>query len=228
MQKVRTLFISFEEPIKNSEVRAFRAAISERAGRKHILFHNHLDDKRFLYLYPKIQYKVINQQPAIICINEGIEQIHHFFTKPSWDFLLNGRLYHVKVNKLFVNQYHLNVWESMFHYKLIRWHALSQSNYEKYKLLTDEKQRIEMLEQILVGNILSFAKGIDWHVDKQIKMKIDKILTTRLLPFKKNLFLTFDVIFHTNVFLPSFIGLGKNVSCGYGIVKQIKNTTEHE
>ncbi|HOU99421.1 MAG TPA: CRISPR-associated endonuclease Cas6 [Bacteroidales bacterium] len=223
MVKLRTIYISFEEPIRYNELNAFRSAIIEKAGRNHILFHNHLDDQQYLYRYPRIQYKIDRHHPIILCMNEGIDEIHHFFSKPSWDLFIYDKPYKVKVNKLLVNQYNMQVWDTSFRYSLQRWHALSQENYKIFKSITHPDEQKQKLEQILVGNILSFAKGIEWTVDKEIKVQIESIENTRWIPFKQTKIQCFDIIFNTNVFLPNYIGLGKNVSYGFGIVKQIKN-----
>ena len=222
MKKLRSLYIGFENPIASSEVVAFRSAIAEKAGRKHILFHNHLDSNEFLYSYPRIQYKVVNQRPAIVCIEEGVDEIHHFFQKPNWDLMLYDRLYNVKVAKLQVNQFTMQVWETPFTYNLYRWHALNQENYTLFRNLTDDNARHELLERILTGNILSFAKGIGWTIDKEVKVKVNAIKKQRWLQLKDKKVLGFDIEFTTNVFLPNYIGLGKNVSIGFGIVKQKK------
>lgn len=226
--KLRSIFIAFEEPISSRELIAFRAAVAEKAGRKHILFHNHLDTKEYLYHYPRIQYKVINQRPAMMCIEEGVDEIHHFFQKPSWDLTLFNRVYNVKISKLLVNQFNMQVWEHTFTYNLYRWHALNQQNYTMYRNLSDEAEQVAMLERILKGNILSFAKGIGWYIDKELKVKIRQVLRQRWIPLKDKKVLGFNVEFDTNVFLPNFIGLGKNVSIGFGIVRQKKLANKNE
>lgn len=220
--KLRSIFIAFEEPIANREIIAFRSAVAEKAGRNHILFHNHLDTSQYLYRYPRIQYKVINQRPAMVCIEDGVEEVHHFFQKPSWDLTLFDRVYKVKVSKLLVNRYNMQVWDHTFTYNLYRWHALNQENYNAYRSITDDTEKLALLERILTGNILSFAKGIGWTVDKEVKLNIKQILKRRWLPLKDKKVLGFDIEFDTNIFLPNYIGLGKNVSIGFGVVKQKK------
>lgn len=227
MFKLKTIYISFEDPIRYSEINAFRAAIIEKAGRNHILFHNHLSETQFIYQYPKIQYKIDRGKPIILCLNEGIDEIHHFFSKPSWDLTIYDRLYKIKVNKLLINQFTMQVWDQMFRYRMYRWHALNQDNYKQYLQLSSNTEQQKKLESILIGNILSFAKGINWTVEKEIKLSIKSILNERWLLMKNTKIRGFDIEFETNVFLPNYIGLGKNVSFGFGMVKQIKKQ-EHD
>ena len=79
-----------------------------------------------------------------------------------------------------------------------------------------------MLESILTGNIISFAKGINWWVDAPIQVKITKIKELKMLEFKHKKMLAFSVNFSCNVSLPDFVGLGKGASIGFGVVKGIK------
>jgi hypothetical protein len=70
----------------------------------------------------------------------------------------------------------------------------------------------------LKANIISFAKGVKWDIDKQISLRIDKIVSEKQVPYKKTRLSGFDIEFRTNVFLPDFVGLGKGVSLGFGTV----------
>ncbi len=222
MKKIKTLFVSFENEISNNELYTFRSAIVEKAGRNHILFHNHLDEKKYIYRYPQIQYKIINKKPSLMCIEKGIDEVQFFFNKPNWNLQLYDKTYEVKVQKLQVNLFTMQVWEHTFCYNLYRWNPFNQNNYRKFKNTDNLDSRKQMLEKILIGNIISFAKGIEWTVDKQIKVEISQLSEVKWLRYKKTKLACFDVQFKTNVFLPNYIGLGKHVSLGFGIVKQIK------
>jgi hypothetical protein len=43
------------------------------------LIHNHLQDNRFRYSYPSIQFKIIGSNPAIIGIEKGIAVLQEIF-----------------------------------------------------------------------------------------------------------------------------------------------------
>jgi hypothetical protein len=80
-----------------------------------------------------------------------------------------------------------------------------------------------MLERILIGNILSFAKGIEWKIDQPIKLNITHVALERLNKMKDIKVAVLDIRFNCNVALPDWIGLGKGVSKGFGIINQIRN-----
>jgi len=222
-KKIRTLLISFESTPAPFQVSAFRGAIIEKAGRENILFHNHLGDDKFSYRYPLIQYKAIRQQPSIFCLDAGVDEIHHLFQQKTWTINLSGTPVDLKVDRLDMKTITLNVWDKIFPYNLYNWQALNETNYRRYTQQEGMKERIDMLEKIITGNILSFAKGIEWHIDKKVEVSIHDIKQVRLKKMKDVKVGAFDISFSTNVFLPNYIGLGKGVSTGFGIVKQIKN-----
>ena len=71
----------------------------------------------------------------------------------------------------------------------------------------------------MTANIISFAKGIGWDVDQQIKVDITTIHNSRPVNFKRQKVMAFDLDFTMNVALPDYVGLGKGVSLGFGTVK---------
>ena len=75
-----------------------------------------------------------------------------------------------------------------------------------------------MLERLLIGNILSFAKGIGVYFDEEIKVSIVDIEKAEQYLFKNVKMLGFDVVFRTNVLLPRYVGVGKGVSLGFGMI----------
>jgi hypothetical protein len=222
IKKIKVLRVSFDNEINNWEISSFRSAIIDKVGKDNILFHHHLDDKRYLYKYPLIQYKLIRKQPTIICIGEGVDEIHKYFEIPGWDIVVNGRLIKMQIARLEMNQFVMQVWNKTFNYSLRNWIALNQENYKKYNEKPTMADKLNFLESTLKGNILAFAKGIGWNVDKLIELNIIEMRENRMVKVKEKKLMGFNLDFRTNVFLPNYIGLGKIVSKGYGIVKSIR------
>ena len=96
--------------------------------------------------------------------------------------------------------------------------GLSQSNYKKYKELVDENEKRKFLAKILTGNILSFAKGVDWWIEEKIIVMPE--LEEITVNFKGNKMLAFKGHFYANIYLPEHIGLGKSTSRGFGTIKR--------
>lgn len=217
MKIIRLLKVCFDTEIKSYEVEAFRGAVIAKAGNEHVLFHNHTADG-FRYSYPLIQYKRIGGKPTIICIEKGVDEIHHFFENKDWKIKISGEEKDLKIQNLNVNQFTMQVWDKNFKYSLKNWLALNSENHKKYIELDGIIEKTQFLQSLLTGNIISFAKGIEWQIDKEVSIKILEITDTKILPYKKQKMQSFDLSFSTNVFLPNFIGIGKGVSMGFGTV----------
>jgi hypothetical protein len=224
MPKVRYLCVRFSNPIFPYDIPFFRSAVIEKTDRVASLFHNHKDDTAVIYRYPLIQYKVTYKKASIICLNQGADDIHHLLQHRSMELRIGKNTQNFEVEDIDLHFHQVQVWDTMFEYSLLNWMALNQKYHARFKELEgDEKAQIDLLESILKGNILSFAKGIDWFVEDRIKVEIQKIKSLKLLPFKGRKVLTFCVNFKTNVSLPDYVGLGKGSSVGFGVVKLIEN-----
>ena len=227
-QRLRVLLVEFADEIESHEIPAFRGAVIAKAGREHILFHNHLNEQKYLYRYPLIQYKRIRKHPAIVCLDYGVDEIHNYFENRDWSIHISGRWLEMKIARLLMNQFTIQVWDKDFTYRVNNWIALNQENYREYLNLPEDAEKISYLERKLTGNILSFAKGINWDVTRPINTHIIQIESLRPVTLKGKKVIGFNLVFTTNVFLPNYIGLGKSVSLGYGIVFQMNNTINKE
>ncbi|HAG16169.1 MAG TPA: hypothetical protein DCG69_06540 [Bacteroidales bacterium] len=216
------LDIQFEEEIEAWEVPSLRGAVVATVGKENILFHNH-SDTNFRYSYPLIQYKRVNKKPHLICIEQGVDEVYRFFENKQEGIMLGKRLYELKVEKLSLNSFTMQVWDKSFDYFMQEWLPLNQKNFVEYAKLNSELERLEFLEKILIGNILSFAKGLEWNIESQIKLRIKNIVRTSFIKVKDVKREAFTINFSTNIFLPNHIGLGKNASIGFGVVKSVND-----
>jgi hypothetical protein len=223
MKKIRVLKICFEQEIPSREIPRLRGAIIEKTGRDKILFHNHIGEAGLRYSYPLIQYKVIGRKGCLICIDEGTDEIHAFLGQRNWDIQLGEQKITLTIDSLLANNFILDVWEKHFTYSISKWLAFNEENYKKYGELKTLTDQIIFLEKVLTGNILSFAKGVGYNVEKNITVKIQKIQRDYFIKYKGTGLQTFDLSFQTNFSLPEYIGLGKGVSTGNGVIQQLSN-----
>lgn len=228
MNNTRFLLIRFENTLSTSEVEPFRGAVIHALKDKDILFHNHLPNNGgFRYSYPLIQYKRINRKAVILCVGEGTESIGKFFFDSDLELTINGKKEKLIIDNIRAHKHLIQIWESKFHYRIRKWLPLNQENYEKYNQLESLAEKSFFLENILTANILSFAKGIDIHFEKQVICKISWLSEPVLTRYKGVKLTQFDIEFHTNVSIPDYVGLGKGVSIGYGCtVKKRENKNE--
>lgn len=220
MTKVKFLKVQFTDTIQPWELPAFRGAVVAKVGRAHHWFHNHLDDKQYLYRYPKIQYKCVSRHPMLLCLEEGVEEIHKLFEKSDWSLNISQRDLEMRIHRLDLHEFTMQVLDRPQTYRIRNWVALNEKNYATYQHITALTDKIAFLEQKLVSHIISFAKGIRWHIDQRFEVKITELSAPRWVKVKSTGLMGFDVSFTTRIFLPDFVGLGRKVSLGFGTVRR--------
>jgi hypothetical protein len=184
-----------------------------------ILFHNHSENGNFRYGYPLIQYKVIKNRPVIIGINDGADLIVKYFLDID-NIQLGNKNFKNPTGNLKIENEELKIAENeRYIYEFQSpWLGLNQNNYKKYMQLENKN---EFLKSKLVGNILSFAKGINWWIDKKINIDDFEFVEFKVNYKNRNL-QGFKGRFITNIKLPNNIGLGKSVSKGFGRIERNK------
>ena len=96
--------------------------------------------------------------------------------------------------------------------------GLNEKNHSIY-LKYSNAGRKKLLDRILIGNILSFYKGIGYNARKEILLTSE--LKEKQTKFKNIDMLAFEGSFVCNAILPEHIGLGKAVSRGFGTIIKI-------
>ena len=219
IKKLKLLIVIFNFKLQKREIPAFRGAICEKVGLENVLFHNHMDSK-FIYRYPQIQYKVLNQNPCIMCMNHGTEEILKLFQRPDIDININGKQFDLEIKEILIDKFECEILDDLQEYRIFNWFALNEKNFKKY-INSNDYDRTNLLQKILIGNILSFAKGINWTVSDQIDVRILQLPNHRSFSFKDQKMIGFNINFLANVSLPNYIGLGKSVSRGFGMIQRI-------
>lgn len=215
--KIKVLKVVFGQDIFHDEIPFFRGAVIDSLEHKNVLFHNHVGEG-LRYSYPLIQYKRIGGKAAIVCVEAGTEAMGEFFASCNFDVMLRDRPLHLEAESVKANQIVVQVWNDLFDYQVRKWLPLNKENYVEYQQLEGIVERYQMLEKILTGNILSMAKGLGVRFDRQVEVKLTELGEPRGYVYKGVKMMAFDAAFKSNVTLPSYLGLGKGVSLGYGMV----------
>ncbi|WP_443679020.1 CRISPR-associated endonuclease Cas6 [Phocaeicola coprocola] len=217
MRNIRILILKFRNQLQPNEIKWFRGAVIHALSKDDVLFHNHID-KNYRYAYPLIQYKLINRCATILCIEEGVEAIGNFFSNYNNLIQIGEKNMSLEIDYLRPSVFLLEVTERVSRYSLHRWIPLNHENYQVYRTLEKDEQRIHLLQKILIGNILSCLKGLNIYLDKRITCRIQEITRMHTISNKGVNLLAFDLIFTANLSLPPYIGLGKNASINCGIL----------
>ncbi len=223
MKKTKTLELIFDKEIKQKDLTFFRSAILKMLGEPDVMFHNHIEDEKFVYKYPKIQYKVIGKKAALYCVDEGVEKIYPFISLQHKNVEIKGEKSDLLIQSVNAGNTLIQAWDTYRSYNITSWLPLNAKNYEVYKKLQTNEEKKFFLENVLRGNLLSLGKGLDIHFEKEIKVQIIDIIKEYTSDYKGIKMHTINADFKTNVSLPSHIGLGKGVSLGFGVVRRKRN-----
>lgn len=223
MYKIPTFIIQFDNEIESKAIPYFRGAVIASLEKKDILFHNHDEDK-LRYAYPLVQYKRIHQKAAVMGIGKGIEVISQLLTANDFNYQIGNEKVEMRIEAANAYDNEIVLAENAdFHYRLHNWLPLNSKNYAQYQKTESMVEHIQILERVLVGNILSFLKGIGIHLEEQIDLHITDITGQRAITYKKVKLMAFDIEFKTNIQLPQYIGIGKNASIGCGVLTKVTN-----
>ena len=215
-------FIQLNKYIPPLLVREVRNLVLSCVDRQQDIFHNHDEDGRHIFRYPKVQYKIIRGKVCLLGIDEVTEAVANLKIPSKWD--LNGYKAYVKSRRILYNDLRMFV-DGTFHlYEFVTpWVALNKENYQKYRELKENcsifKQR-RFLEKLLRNEIITVAKGIKSQLRGKIEVKVFNPTLVRV-SFKNVPFMGFYLAFATNVYIPPLLGIGRCVSHGFGTIKRI-------
>ena len=214
--------LSFKAALSGKQTPAFRGAIIKAMGEAaHPLMHNHLDNG-LRFAYPMVQYKIIDGCPTILTFGEEGVLLNDFFSKnESFDVSIRGKNIPCHLQTCKKSDYIPVIDVQPNYYSIADYLPLTDDNVQEYDSLMALTDKICLLEKIMTGNILSFFKGIDYHVDEQIVCVITSIERQHTIKYKGVHFRAFDMHFVSNVLLPDYIGLGKSTSIGMGTIKRL-------
>lgn len=223
MIKTKIFDVVFNNQIKSYEIEAFRGAIAKLVGYEHISFHNHLSNSKVAYAYPLVQYKITERKASFSFIAKGVEDARTFFLQKNWEIEISNRKIKLEIDTFQLRNGLFDIGINQINYKIRQWMPLNQENFKRYVLIKTIEEKIKMLEGILIGNILSMGKALEWNITDKIQLNIVEVFDEKKVTFKKTSVITFDLLIQSNVNLPNNIGLGKGVSHGFGVIEKTKD-----
>ncbi|MDK2917656.1 MAG: hypothetical protein PWQ37_389 [Candidatus Petromonas sp.] len=212
MKKINYAIIRYKDiELYSKDAPKIRGFLSQKYSNLDIL-HNH-DNQKYIYRYPLVQYKIIKKQPIIVAINEGIPSLLRIILETDY-FDISGKIYKTYQYEIKTGEFDFGVSDILKTYKFVTpWMALNQKNYNKY-LHSDLIEKDELLKSILIGNMISCSKGMNYKVKDLIRVKTN--LKECIVKFKNKSMIAFKGDIVTNFRIPDYMGLGKSVSRGFG------------
>jgi hypothetical protein len=185
------------------------------------LLHNHFEDGGVRYGLPLVQYKVVHGLPSLVGLQEGAKLLAELFFQMQ-TLRIEDREYAVMERDISFRNVQIGVEEGLSDYRFSTlWLPLNQQSYPEYLVKSPEERRA-FLGRILVGNVLSFFKGVGLQVPDGVRIMASvRPEEPRRTKFKDTALMAFGGSFTTNAVLPGLIGLGKSVARGFGAIERI-------
>ena len=85
---------------------------------------------------------------------------------------MSGESHNIYEKRIRFGYHNFGITQGLNQYKFVTpWMALNQSNYYKY-IRCDEQKKTELLKKVLIGNLLSMSKTLEYHVDQVISVML--------------------------------------------------------
>lgn len=220
MQQIHQTIIRFPEiQLATRDAHKLRGYFGSMFREHSPLLHNHLETGESAYRYPLVQYKVLAGIPTLMGLNEGADLLPQLFLKIK-TLELDGRSYPVLQKNIENKTIPIGLSDELQAYRFeTLWMALNRQNFATY-IYEEEEHKLRHLKSVLVGNILSFYKAMNYWAPNTIMAKL-KVTGQKEAQFKNNAMLGFQGEFVTNSLLPNAIGLGKQTARGFGTITSI-------
>jgi hypothetical protein len=200
------------------DARWLRGAVSNEMRRPE--FHNHIGEK-LSYSEPLIRYDSSVGKLSVVGIQNGAMLVKSLPRLKS--LRLGDRDLVVHDQRLAPSRVEVGPIESPVRYRFAsECLPLNQDNYSEWRRVSiEEKNRL--LQRILIGNLLSFAKGIGLNVTQRIELHCD-LEPTAFRVLKPGVrMLGFTGEFCANFMLPPLWGLGKSTARGFGTIQAMES-----
>lgn len=219
LQPLEHCTVNFEvsNPVHLDDARRLRGAISQVMQRTE--FHNHVGQK-LNYVEPFIRYDTSFGRLAAIGICNGAMLLKEL---PRFQSLRLGQN-DVDVHRQTMTPSRVEVGavEKSIRYRFVsECLPLNQENHDRWRRM-HQSEKSELMRRILVGNVLSFAKGIGMSVTARLEAECE-LAAVGFRTLKPGVrLLGFTGEFSVNFKLPPMWGLGKSTSRGFGTVQQLE------
>lgn len=208
--------------LKPSQIHKLRGYMGN-LFKKYDLMHNHdIVTGRSIYRYPLIQFKIIDKVPTLLAISDHAIKIFKEIFLTLNEISIDNKKIHILEKNLKIREDTFGYSDKLHSYKFgSPWIALNQKNYLQYQETKSNDEKEKLLSRILIGNILSMSKDLGMWLDKENRITANSCLSTVRVKLKGRDMNAFTGMFFTNYLISDYLGIGKSVSRGFGIIKRL-------
>ncbi len=207
--------------LSSADISRFRGFIGELFS-EYNRIHNHDGSGKVIYRYPLIQFRKMDGIPGVLALgNEAVDIFVKIFLSLE-NIKVGNKVIPIHEKGLNIDTVKVGYNAEMTVYRFISpWIGLNQKNYDRWIRTGSEEKRRDILESALVGNMLSFSKGIGYWLEPEQKIEARIDLQEVNVRLKGIDMKGFTGNFTANYLLPEYVGLGKSVSRGFGGVRRV-------
>jgi len=183
-------------------------------------------EKRRKVIYPRVHVTVVDNMPIIVSMNDSIKAACRFVENLK-TLDVNGKTWIVRKIETIQDKTDFTKTEDKCHYRFLTpWGGLNRQNLIKYKYLY-ASERTGFLNKMLMQNIQFLMQEFGYIPSFKITCRIRMNgLTPNICPDTQMGFFTGS--FQTNVYLPTFLGMGCGISRGFGTILPVEVTSSTE
>ncbi len=232
---MHTLTITLDLQLPAWHLSKLRAAVAERVGLEHEIFHMHNNDPDaptdLHRQYPLIQYSLYRGYVQITGINAGAEAVQHLLLpKLTSNWTINDQAVHIPGYQVRHREVELTLSEKTRSFRLFDWQGLNKKNYLLWDACReDEEAQLHILSRALTGQLRAFAEGMGLPFYKAVEGKVTKVHRQKRRRWHHTNLLTFEVEAKSNLKIPPGIGLGRLTAYGFGRVGKayVQKSSKH-
>lgn len=174
------------------------------------ILHKHGEDEME---YPLVQYRNIAGKPSIWALNDGIAAVEEII-----DQLTNS----LKTPTVVFEDFTPGKNVQLLKYKCPSFLPFNEENYKKWKNELSHVKRMELLEGVLKDHLANFYQSLGYGIGNNdfacVLHSVRGVPKAVIVNVSGNevRFLSFDIIFFTDLLLPTGVGLGKCKAKGHG------------
>ena len=181
-----------------------------------------------VYLYPRVQVKILREQLSIFAINEGVGPSESL-AESMEELRIEDKVFKVTDRQMTKTENDLFSISSdtFFRYKFITpWVALNEIQLSQYEPLFSNERRA-LLNSLLEKNLEFVASDLRQPTDEKVQVRfVSSSLTPKTIEYSK--FGSFKGFFTSNIVLPDYLGLGNNIAKGLGTLVKLREQPVEE
>jgi len=182
-----------------------------------VVRHSYDNDRRPIFEYPRIQFKMIDSIAVLLGIGEGAELLQRLWPGMDESELGGGKV-DVLATQFETRKDEIAGCSEPIEYRFLTpWLALNEKNFRSYTGSRNTAFRKEELSRIVVGNCLGLAKSLGIRFHERIDGDCRQLTSVKTSLQGKGM-VGFVGKFQINLKLPEYLGLGKSVSRGFGTI----------